>query len=64
MLRPIVGLREPLQWDSQWEDGEEDQGVRPRAAADGSFRRGEQMGFPCLRMFRLFALGVAARWSI
>lgn len=26
MLRPIVGLREPLQWDAQSEDGEEDQG--------------------------------------
>lgn len=31
MLRPIVGLREPLQWDALWENGEEDQGDRPRA---------------------------------
>jgi hypothetical protein len=30
MLRPLVGLREPLQWDAQWEDGEEDQGDHPR----------------------------------
>lgn len=30
MLRPIVGLREPLQWDAQRENGEEDRGDRLR----------------------------------
>jgi len=37
MLRPIVGLREPLQWDAQWEDAEEDQRDTPRAKRAGDY---------------------------
>ena len=46
MLRPIVGLREPLQWDAQWEDGEEDQGDRPRTKRAGDYASWEV----CLRI--------------
>lgn len=31
MLRPVVGLREPLQWGTEWEDVEETQTTRVRA---------------------------------
>lgn len=31
MLRPVVGLREPLQWGAEWEDGDENQADRVRA---------------------------------
>ena len=31
MLRPVVGLREPLQWGAEWGDGEEKEADRARA---------------------------------
>lgn len=36
MLRPVVGLREPLQWGAEWEDGEENQAdlARAKVASD------------------------------
>jgi len=46
MLRPIVGLREPLQWDAQWEDAEEDQRDTPRAKRAGDYASWEI----CLRL--------------
>ncbi|MGE3488292.1 MAG: hypothetical protein AB7L09_26575 [Nitrospira sp.] len=31
MLRPVVGLREPLEWDTEWENDDENQADRARA---------------------------------